>query len=70
MKNFHLTERFNARFSTDFFNIWNHANFANPAVTDVETIGVAGVLREDHLHGGNATPDSVLAAAGVLNRIV
>ena len=36
MKNFHLTERFNLRFSTDFFNIWNHANFANPAVTDVE----------------------------------
>jgi hypothetical protein len=20
------------------FNVWNHANFANPAVTDVETI--------------------------------
>jgi len=36
MKNFRLTERFNLRFSTDFFNIWNHANFANPAVTDVE----------------------------------
>jgi hypothetical protein len=36
LKNFPLTERFNLRFSTDFFNIWNHANFANPAVTDVE----------------------------------
>ncbi len=36
IKNFRLTERFNLRFSTDFFNIWNHANFANPAVTDVE----------------------------------
>jgi hypothetical protein len=41
-KNFHITERFAARFSTDFFNIWNHANFANPSVTDVETIGVPG----------------------------
>jgi len=38
LKNFHLTERFNLRFATDFFNIWNHANFANPAINDVETI--------------------------------
>jgi hypothetical protein len=37
-KNFRLTERFNLRFGTDFFNIWNHANFANPPITDVETI--------------------------------
>jgi len=35
-KNFQLTERYGLRFTTDFFNIWNHANFANPAVTDVE----------------------------------
>jgi len=37
-KNFQLTERFGLRFTTDFFNIWNHANFANPSITDVETI--------------------------------
>jgi hypothetical protein len=39
IKNFKLTERQSLRFTTDFFNIWNHVNFANPAVTDVETIG-------------------------------
>jgi hypothetical protein len=39
LKNIHLTERFGLRFTTDFFNIWNHANFANPAINDVETIG-------------------------------
>ncbi len=39
LKNFRLTERFNLRFTTDFFNIWNHANFANPPINDVETIG-------------------------------
>ena len=39
LKTFHLTERFNLRFTTDFFNVWNHANFANPAINDVETIG-------------------------------
>jgi hypothetical protein len=36
IKNFKLTERQELRFTTDFFNIWNHANFANPAFTDVE----------------------------------
>jgi Carboxypeptidase regulatory-like domain len=36
IKNFPLTERQSLRFTTDFFNIWNHANFANPAQTDVE----------------------------------
>jgi hypothetical protein len=41
IKNFKITERQNLRFTTDFFNIWNHANFASPAVTDVETIGGA-----------------------------
>ncbi len=39
IKNFKLTERHNLRFTTDFFNMWNHANFGNPTVTDVETIG-------------------------------
>jgi Carboxypeptidase regulatory-like domain/TonB dependent receptor len=37
IKNFHITERQNLRFTADLFNIWNHPNFANPAVTDVET---------------------------------
>ena len=38
IKNFNITERQQLRFTTDFFNIWNHANFSNPSVTDVETI--------------------------------
>jgi carboxypeptidase family protein/TonB-dependent receptor-like protein len=37
LKTFPINERVNLRFSTDFFNMWNHANFANPAITDVET---------------------------------
>ena len=24
------------RFAADFFNLWNHTNFANPTVTDIE----------------------------------
>jgi hypothetical protein len=33
IKNFNITERQQFRFTADFFNIWNHANFASPAIT-------------------------------------
>jgi hypothetical protein len=35
IKNFRLTEQQALRFSADFFNIWNHANFGNPIQNDV-----------------------------------
>jgi len=41
IKNFRLTERQTLRFTADFFNLWNHPNFGNPAITDVETLGEA-----------------------------
>jgi hypothetical protein len=44
IKNFHITERQNLRFTADFFNIWNHANFANPVATDVESAGNFGFI--------------------------
>jgi hypothetical protein len=37
IKNFRLTEKQAIRFTAEFFNIFNHPNFGNPAVTDVET---------------------------------
>ena len=36
IKMFKVGERNEVRFTADFFNVWNHANFANPAVTDIE----------------------------------
>ncbi|HUK23706.1 MAG TPA: TonB-dependent receptor [Terriglobales bacterium] len=36
IKHIQLTERQDLRFTADFFNLWNHVNFANPAVTDIE----------------------------------
>ena len=44
IKNFRLTERQMLRFTADFFNIWNHANFASPAQTDVENPGAFGKI--------------------------
>jgi len=44
IKNFSLTERQTLRFTTDFFNIWNHANFANPSQNDVENPSTFGKI--------------------------
>jgi hypothetical protein len=44
IKNFKITERQQLRFTSDFFNIWNHANFANPALNDVENPGPFGKI--------------------------
>jgi len=44
IKNIHLTERQGLRFTADFFNLWNHPNFANPASTDVESPSNFGVI--------------------------
>jgi len=40
LKHFKVGERNDVRFAVDFFNIWNHTNFGNPSVTDVETAGL------------------------------
>jgi len=36
LKHFKIGERQDVRFAVDFFNIWNHTNFADPSVTDIE----------------------------------
>ena len=38
-KNFRIRESLQLQFRSEFFNIWNHANFANPSFLDVESIG-------------------------------
>ena len=46
LKNFRLTERQTIRFGADFFNIWNHANFANPSQADVENSSTFGKITQ------------------------
>jgi hypothetical protein len=50
IKNFRLTEGQSLRFTADFFNLWNHANFGNPAINDVSAFGI--VNPEDGTHTG------------------
>ena len=42
IKHFRLTEKQDLRFTADFFNIWNHTNFASPSSNDVENPGAFG----------------------------
>jgi hypothetical protein len=44
IKNFRMTERQQLRFTTDFFNLWNHPSFGNPGATDVENPGAFGKI--------------------------
>ena len=44
IKTLKIGERNEVRFTADFFNIWNHANFANPAFTDVEVGSAFGKI--------------------------
>ena len=44
IKHFRVTENQDLRFTADFFNVWNHASFANPAFTDVENPGNFGII--------------------------
>jgi hypothetical protein len=36
IKNFSITEHQTIKFTSDFFNIWNHPVFSNPAFTDIQ----------------------------------
>jgi hypothetical protein len=42
IKHFRITEGQDLRFTADFFNIWNHANFASPSLNDVENPAAFG----------------------------
>ena len=46
IKNFKITERNTIRFKTDFFNIWNHASFSNPAQADKENPATFGKITQ------------------------
>ncbi|MBI3474882.1 MAG: TonB-dependent receptor [Acidobacteria bacterium] len=44
IKNFRIGEKQSLRFTADFFNIWNHANFSSPTLNDVENPGAFGKI--------------------------
>ena len=44
IKDLRIAEGQSLRFTADFFNVWNHANFANPAFNDVENPSAFGKI--------------------------
>ncbi len=71
LKHFKIGERQDIRFAADFFNLWNHTNFANPTVTDIEAYLANRPIpeqpvRQDRGNERQPTADSVLVALGVL----
>ncbi len=58
-KNTAVTERINLRFSADFFNLFNHTNFANPG-TSLQNPGGFGVITNSF-----TPPNRVNGARGV-----
>ncbi len=45
IKYFHIKETQELRFTTDFFNIWNHPVFGNPSFTDIENPAIFGEIQ-------------------------
>ena len=69
LKHFKIGERQDLRFAADFFNLWNHTNFANPTVTDIEAyLRQNGTVRQDRTDDGQSAVNSVLSAVGLLRR--
>jgi hypothetical protein len=44
VKDFQISESYALRFTTDFFNTWNHPSFSSPAFTDVQSPGNFGQI--------------------------
>ncbi len=56
LKHFKIGERQDIRFAADFFNLWNHTNFADPTVTDIETYSPGGGSPFGKILGTNGNP--------------
>jgi hypothetical protein len=56
LKHFKIGEKQEVRFAADFFNLWNHTNFAPPSVTDVESYLANGYSSFGKIVGTNGTP--------------
>ena len=59
IKHFRFTERQDLRFTADFFNLWNHANFCEPHISGCRK---SRCIRQNQLHRRHAAADPALAA--------
>jgi hypothetical protein len=65
-KRFRLTETANVEFKAEFFNIFNHANFANPPATLPNALGTG----TNQIQPGQPFTAAAAGSFGVLNSTV
>lgn len=65
IKTGHITERQTIQFRAEFFNIWNHPQFANPGGA-----GVDGAVNPGALQVGNPTFGQITGPLAVNPRVI
>jgi hypothetical protein len=69
IKNFSVTERTKIEFRTDFFNLFNHVNYANP-ISDLNAVAASGGTLDNLVSVANPNPTGKVLTGGTFGKII
>lgn len=69
LKQFKVTESGRIEFRTDFFNLFNHVNYANP-ISDLNAVAAAGGTLDNLISTDNPNPTGRVVTGGSFGRII